>query len=179
MYNSSLIQQNAHEEYIIVAALSNVIGGGGHDVGPSDRALVIEQPQTYNETMFQEQETCRLCGTQSPGCLGCQYFEEGGEEEMRLSRKKNKYKGVSLKPSGKWAAEIMVQKKRKWLGTYGTEEEAARAYDMASIRYRGKNAKTNFPVREYPEIQQEESGQENPSSEVGFDGDFGAKTTKN
>ncbi|GJW50573.1 putative DNA-binding domain-containing protein [Tanacetum coccineum] len=99
-----------------------------------------------------KQERCRFCGTQSPGCLGCQYFEEGGEKEMRTTRKRNKYKGVSLKPSGKWAAEIMVHKSRKWLGTYETEEEAARAYDMASIRYRGNNAKTNFPMREYPEI---------------------------
>nr|GFB09766.1 putative DNA-binding domain-containing protein [Tanacetum cinerariifolium] len=60
---------------------------------------------------------------------------EGGEKEMTTTRKRNKYKGVSLKPSGKWAAEIMVQKTRKWLGTYETEEEAARAYDMASIRF--------------------------------------------
>ena len=116
MDNPSLIQLKAHEESTMVAALINVIRG---DVGPSDGALVIEQPRTYNETMLQEQETCRLCGTQIPGCLGCQYFEEGGGEEMRSRprRKKNKYKGVSLKPYGKWAAEIMVQKKRKWLGT--------------------------------------------------------------
>ncbi|GKE24819.1 putative DNA-binding domain-containing protein [Tanacetum coccineum] len=148
MYNPSL---NQHEESIIVAALSNVIRGE-NDVGPSGQALVIEQPQIHNETMLPEQEICRFCGTQSPGCLGCQYFEEGGEKEMTTTRKRNKYKGVSLKPSGKWAAEIMVQKTRKWLGTYETEEEAARAYDMASIQYRGNNAKTNFPMSEYSEI---------------------------
>ncbi|GJV20582.1 putative DNA-binding domain-containing protein [Tanacetum coccineum] len=123
MYNPSL---NQHEESIIVAALSNVIRGE-NDVGPSGQALVIEQPLIHNETMLPEQEICRFCGTKAHG-------------------------GVSLKPSGKWAAEIMVQKTRKWLGTYETEEEAARAYDMASIQYRGNNAKTNFPMSEYSEI---------------------------
>ncbi|KAB2598958.1 ethylene-responsive transcription factor WIN1-like [Pyrus ussuriensis x Pyrus communis] len=62
--------------------------------------------------------------------------------------KSRKYRGVRQRHWGSWVSEIRhpLLKRRVWLGTFETAEEAARAYDEASVLMSGRNAKTNFPI---------------------------------
>ncbi|KAM0873823.1 hypothetical protein ACQ4PT_037827 [Festuca glaucescens] len=57
-------------------------------------------------------------------------------------------RGVQRRPSGKYSAQISdcksKGKSQRWLGTFDTAEEAARAFDAAAVRLRGAAAPTNF-----------------------------------
>ncbi|XP_074563132.1 AP2-like ethylene-responsive transcription factor At1g16060 [Curcuma longa] len=69
-----------------------------------------------------------------------------------FSRGVSKYRGVARHHhNGRWEARIgrVFGNKYLYLGTYATQEEAATAYDIAAIEYRGLNAVTNFDLSRY------------------------------
>lgn len=56
----------------------------------------------------------------------------------------SRFKGVTKSCGGRWAARIFPHGKNIWIGVYDTEEDAARAYDVAAVIHFGECAKLNF-----------------------------------
>ncbi|KAM0948829.1 putative transcription factor AP2-EREBP family [Dioscorea sansibarensis] len=141
---TSLYPQD-QEQAIIIFFLVHVISG---DISPA----------TTVPDLF-PLEPCLACGID--GCLGCDLFSDTNtttsrnitaatddqkQEKRKIREKKNRYRGVRQRFSGKWAAEIRDPWRavRKWLGTFDTAQDATRAYDLVTIQLRGPRAKLNF-----------------------------------
>ena len=67
------------------------------------------------------------------------------QEKFAEKRKprSSKYRGVS-KNGKHWQVLIMIKKKKRYIGNFIEEEEAAREYDKIAIQFHGPKAKTNF-----------------------------------
>ncbi|KAL2523411.1 AP2-like ethylene-responsive transcription factor [Forsythia ovata] len=81
-----------------------------------------------------------------------EYLASLRRKSSGFSRGVSKYRGVARHHhNGRWEARIgrVFGNKYLYLGTYSTQEEAARAYDIAAIEYRGINAITNFDLSTY------------------------------
>lgn len=70
---------------------------------------------------------------------------ENSQSRRRKVPSSSGFRGVSVKPNGKFEAAITINYKKTYIGFFGSAEEAARAYDKKAIELHRSFAGLNFP----------------------------------
>ena len=86
------------------------------------------------------------------GTATAQYVAQLRRGSTGFSRGASRFRGVTRHHQhGRWEARIgrVLGNRYLYLGTFASEEEAARAYDVAALRHRGPKAVTNFARESY------------------------------
>ncbi|KAI7731079.1 hypothetical protein M8C21_021551, partial [Ambrosia artemisiifolia] len=105
-----------------------------------------------------------VAGTGTGTGIGTGFVQDSNNSEKNLLKGKSgftrtaslpqmtsglKYRGVRLRESGNWAAEIRdpFKKMRVWLGTFSTPEEASQAYEYKKLEFEKMAESLNIPPK--------------------------------
>lgn len=122
-----------------------------HTCPPPATPLTLLLPQTL-ATMNNVQAP--TIASHSPSCPLSNNFSPSSSDPHHppstpSSPPQSKYRGVVWDPdSGRWRAQLLNDGRPVILGHFGTQEEAARQYDMAVVKGNRKE-RTNFPPSFY------------------------------
>jgi len=112
--------------------------------------LIMDEPKgmlvdhVNGDTMDNRRSNLRICSKS----------ENGRNRKIASKNNTSGFKGVSYRKKGPdminewsrpWQAYINYDKKRHYLGTFATAEEAARAYNLKAKELHGEFARLNFP----------------------------------
>jgi hypothetical protein len=68
----------------------------------------------------------------------------------------------------RYEASLWLRRRQVYLGGYNSEEDAARAYDVAALLFKGRTSPTNFPVECYEDQLTQLDGESKASHPYNF-----------
>ncbi|XP_015689373.1 AP2-like ethylene-responsive transcription factor PLT1 isoform X2 [Oryza brachyantha] len=160
--SDSVVPSNSKNPIDEKDALANVVENGqSADGSPEDQRVTILSVVKKDEPSDDVRDSS------NPVTVAGYRNEKGGTSASARTAsvrpagtRSSSFHGVTRhRWSGKYEAHLwdsscrMEGRRRKgkqvYLGSYDTEEKAARAYDVAALKYWGQNTKLNFSVSEY------------------------------
>lgn len=142
-----------YEAHIWVKELGRQVYLGGYEceehAAEAYDIAALKSKGTRTKTNFELSKYADLLG-----CIDRMTMEElvmaVRRQSQGFSRGTSSFRGVTHHPSGRWEARIGIPgSKHVYLGLFTDEREAARAYDRALVRLRGRAAATNFALGDY------------------------------
>ncbi|DBA93683.1 TPA: hypothetical protein ACH3X3_013755 [Trebouxia sp. C0006] len=163
---NSLLDEFAAEELQTLSTLLPVTAPGVPGVLPGDErsaspvsppsgSTLASQPQDSEQFSPESRlRTSGRAGTKRSSRLEDLMPEADAMNEDDSSKHvSSTFRGVyKRKFDTKWRAEITAGRRKRCLGSFASEREAAEAYDKAALTLRGPAAFTNFPANHYASV---------------------------